>query len=129
MNAQELIDAVMATLDSGKSMDQVLIAHEAARGFVVIRPGEVEWLPLTDWEPLTIVSQKGHVVRLIAIWARNPGTGAFRRLCENIKRDGSIPHVVAPMRDMQDRLKKWGWRRRTKGMGLDRQEWWTPRKG
>lgn len=128
MQVQTLIDAIEQMLNSGKSMDQILTDHETERGFFVIRPGEVDWLPLADWMSLTIVSLGGGVVRLVAIWAREPDNGAFRRLCMALKAKGLTPHVVAPMPEMQAKLKRWGWRRHVKGSMLDREEWWTPKK-
>jgi hypothetical protein len=129
MKAETLIDAIMAKLYSGKSIEQILTDYETDRGFSVIRPGDVEWLPLADWLPMTIVSSNGTIVRLVAISAQTPGTGAFRRLCEALRAIGLVPHVVSPMREMQEKLRRWKWRRHVRGEGLERQEWWTPRNG
>ena len=129
MQVKVLIDAIEEVLSSGKSMEQILIDHETGRGNMVIRPGEVDWLPLPDWDPMTIVSYSGTVVRLIAIRARKPGNGAFRRLCEALASKGYTPHVVAPLREMQEKLKKWDWKRRIKGdsQTVEREEYWSPR--
>lgn len=123
----EIIDALEDILESGKDAEQILCEKEAESGFMVIRPGEVDWLPLSDWDSMTIVSMQPPVVRLVAIWARIPDNGAFRRLCEALKAKGLVPHVVAPVPEMQERLRRWRWRRHARGNWLDHEEWWTPR--
>ena len=62
------------------SPEQRLIDGERAQGFDVIRPGEVDWLPVSGWLPATIVSTDGKRVRLVALMARKPGGGAFLKL-------------------------------------------------
>lgn len=121
------IERLFAILDKGGSISEVMRDDERAAGHKVILPGEVEWLPLADWDPTIVVSLDGNKVRLVAILARNPGNGAFRRLVATIAASGLTPQIIAPTNEMRATVKRWGWRIRTKGSGFEAQEIWYPR--
>lgn len=107
---------------------EIMRADEQARGNTVVVPGEVDWLPVEDWHETVVVSQADREVRLIAILAKRPGEGAFRRLVDAIRRAGLTPVVVAPSLEMRATLRRWGWRQRNVGGGWDQEEQWLPRK-
>lgn len=119
----ELIDRMAA-----KPIHEIMRDDERERGHRIVVPGEVAWLPADDWHHTVVVSIAGDKVRLIAILANRPGTGAFRRLVSAINEAGLMPVVIAPSYEMRATLKRWGWKGRTSGYGLDSEERWAPRR-
>lgn len=107
---------------------EIMRDDERARGNTIIVPGEVEWLPAEDWDHTIVVSQDGREVRLIAILAKRPGNGAFRRLVESIRKDGLTPVIIAPSPEMAATMRRWKWFRRYVGTGFEQEEQWRPRK-
>lgn len=106
---------------------EIMRRDEIERGRLVIRPGDAPWFSASEWEPTCVASMQGDDVRLIAILARRPGEGAFRRLIASIVAAGKRPVVVAPSVEMRATLKRWGWRGRTVGRDIETEERWTPR--
>lgn len=108
----------------------VMRDHERQFGFTPIAPGEATWLPSSDWADDIVVALDGVRVRIVAIYARSCGNGAFSRLVTNIIRAGLLPVVVAPMGRMTDILTAWGWHHRMVGKSFDerRDEWFPTRK-
>jgi hypothetical protein len=96
-------------------------------GFTVVRPGDVPWLPASDWLPLTIASTNGKRVRLVALAAVRPGQGALLRLVITIMAAGLEPVIVEPSGRMVETLRRWGWRPRRIGKGFAAQHVWHPR--
>lgn len=93
------------------------------------RPVEsAEWLNAADWHDGFVISFNKPTVRIVAIMARAPGTGAFSRLIDGIVLAGLTPVVVAPMMLMPSILKRWGWKEQIRGSGLDREDSWRPTK-
>lgn len=88
---------------------RAMLKEEIARGYVPVPVGSVDWLPTADWHPRDVVSSDGVEVRIVAIAARNPGTGAFRRLIAGIEAAGMRPVVVCPLTDMEEIMRHWGW--------------------
>jgi hypothetical protein len=98
-----------------------LIQNEIAAGYRIVPVGSVPWLPLTDWEnPFTIVSEARFRVRLVALFARHPGHGALKRLVAAIQAQGRLPVVVEPFNDLAVTLRRWNWKRRMTGHGVNR---------
>lgn len=128
MSLQTYIDGLVSALAAGQRIEDVMRADEAAKGYRVVRPGEVSWLPAADWDYSVVVSLDKDYVRLVAILARNPGNGAFRRLIANISAAGLTPCVLAPTNEMRATVKRWGWRSRYIGHGFDCEERWYPRR-
>ena len=95
----------MFLLGPGEAMRQ----DERDLGHRIIVPGDEPWLPKADWPDNIVITQAGKEVRIIAIYAREPGTGAFRRMIDGIKAAGLTPVVVCPFRNMEDILRRWGW--------------------
>ena len=60
------------------------------------------------------------------ILARNPGHGAFRRLIAGITATKLTPLIIAPTRELQATLRRWGWKHRNRGYGLELEEIWRP---
>jgi len=100
---------------------------ERAKGFEIVHPGSVSWLPVEDWTPSTIISTDGRRVRLVALLASDPGHGGLRRLVEGIIAAGLEPVVVEPFPQLVTTLERWGWRSRRIGYGFDAHEIWYPR--
>jgi len=85
---------------------------ERSMGYRIVEAGDVSWYPKADWRTPSCVSIGGGFVRLVAIMARKPRTGALRRLVTNVQALGLKPVVVCPIgQDMLAILKHWGWRR------------------
>jgi hypothetical protein len=126
--AQQHIDALFAALDSGAEMQDILRGYEREAGRRIVLPGDEPWLPAEDWDPTITVSVDGTKVRLVAILAKRPGTGAFRRLISGIEQAGLTPCMVDPIRSMQETLTRWGWKPRRYGYGIECETQWTPRR-
>lgn len=89
---------------------RALRAMEVMRGHRWVRVGSVPWLPSSDWHEHDCISLDGDEVRLVAIAARKPGTGAFRKLIWAIEAAGLKPVVICPVgRIMPAIMKRWGW--------------------
>ena len=101
---EELLHRV-ALLGAGEAMRQ----DERKKGYRIILPGDEPWLPRIDWPDNICISQSGNKVRIIAIYAREPGKGAFRRMIDGIKAAGLTPVVVCPFSHMEEILTRWGW--------------------
>ncbi len=100
---------------------------EKALGFTPILAGDHPWFPLEDWSLTDVVSIKGDCVRIVAIRAWYPKSGAFSRMITRIAKAGLRPIVVEPMlNDMPEILKRWGWSSKVIGDGFERQELWEP---
>jgi hypothetical protein len=105
--------------------------HEVARGHELVLPGTTPWLPAADWDPGIVVSITGRRrVRIVAIYARQPGTGAFSRMVDGILLAGLHPLIVEPTGIMDLILDRWGWHQRTVGKSFrDRETQWFPTAG
>lgn len=107
----------------------VMREDETARGNIVIKPGERPWFSAEEWSKDSVVSQSDSFVRLIAISAKRPNNGAFRRLIIGIIEAGLKPVVVAPFAMMTDILMRWDWRMQVIGATFDdREVRWFPQK-
>lgn len=126
MNLREAVTALDRIARIGPF--EAMCEDERAAGFTLVRPGEVPWLSAADWPQDIVISIKDKEVRIVAIKAKEPGRGAFRRLIEAVEAHGLQPTVVAPLFVMPAILKRWGWKRRIIGTGFNQQEIWRPRK-
>lgn len=123
------LEKLITQVSMGLRMEDIMRDDERKAGHQVVKPGEVTWLPAEDWEETVVVSvQDGKIVRLVAILARNPGNGAFRRLIHSIHDAGLIPCVVAPTIEMRATLKRWGWKGQHHGHRWTSEEHWKPRQ-
>ncbi len=129
MTVEQMIAQVIEAMD-GRPMWEIMRRDEVAKGNSVIVPGDAPWLSADDWDPTIIVSQSGKEIRLIAILAKQPGTGAFKRTVAGILGADLVPVVIEPLGSMSVILKRWGWSKRIVGSGfMEREEQWRPRKG
>jgi hypothetical protein len=111
-------------------MAGLMIESEINAGHQPVQPGCVSpfAFPLTDWPFPQVISLDGSEVRLVAIRASNPGSGALSRLIEAIQDAGLRPVIVAPVGSaMPAILRHWGWRWRVVGRGWEQVEEWRPR--
>ena len=106
----------------------LLRSEEAAGGRMVIRPGEVPWLPLEEWSGDTVVSIEDDRVRLVLLVAVRPGHGAFSRLIARLARARLKPVVVEPSSAFAATLERRRWRSRSIGHGAKTQTIWYPRR-
>lgn len=123
------LPAVFETLASRLAhapIHEIMRQDVVSEGGVVVLPGSVSWMPAEDWAETDVIGRFGKEIRIIAIIARQPGTGAFRRLVAGIEEAGFRPVVVEPFAQMQAILRRWGWRARVVGKGVHRQEQWRP---
>lgn len=123
----EQFGRLLSAMDAGMRMEDIMRADEIKAGRRVVKPGEEAWFPAADWHHSNVVSVEGDTVRLIAIWALNPGTGAFRRLVASIFAAGLKPCIIEPTNEMRATLKRWGWKGRRYGYGFESEERWRPR--
>lgn len=83
-------------------------------------------LPKDDWES-GLVMIRGIEARIVLLDARQPGTGAFKRLLASIGAAQLMPVVVAPMGPIMPLiLRKWGWQCKQVGTGFESWEEWRP---
>lgn len=122
----EQLDRLFAQIGTGQRMEDIMRDDEAKAGRRVVKPGDEPWFSAADWHHSNVVSVDGDTVRLIAIWALNPGGGAFRRLVAAIHAAGLKPCIVEPTHEMRQTLKRWGWRGRRYGHGFESEERWRP---
>lgn len=122
---EELLAAIHESIVIGGA--NTMRQFEASRGHQAVFPGEASWLPAADWPEDIVVTRDGNRVRIVAIYAKEPGCGVFSRLVSNIIRSGLVPVVIAPMGEMVDILTGWGWHRRIVGSTFqDRCDEWFP---
>src|SRR6185369_10126381 len=93
----------------------MLLQCEKERGFEIVETGSVPWLPAADWPNDIVITQKGKEIRIVSIYAKRPGNGAFRRLITAIIQAGMVPVIVTPVHEMRDTMKRWGWKQKLTG--------------
>jgi len=111
---------------SKEEMGDKLRANEVLMGFSVVT--EARWFNEDDWDRWTIITQDKNRIRLVALSARNPGTGAFTRLIDKIMREGLIPVVVEPNERLTEWCRRHWYRKRNSGQGVLRHEIWYPKR-
>jgi hypothetical protein len=112
---------------SDKPIHEIMRDEERAKGHTVIIPGDRPWFAAEDWRPTDVVSIDGEEVRIIAIIANNPGSGAFSRMISGIKADGFKPVVLFPFTQMENILSRWGWKGKNVWVSVsDCEEQWRP---
>lgn len=114
---------------AGRPMCEVMREDEEDAGYTTVLPGSEPWLSADDWDESIVVSRSKKEVRLIALMAKHPGSGAFTRTVNGIIDAGLIPVILAPVRDMRETVKRWNWAPRHVGSGWNHEEQWRPRKG
>jgi hypothetical protein len=128
MNQHQLLHALEAALNNPLGLAAHMRQYETEAGYNVVLPGLVSWLPLSDWEPDCVVSEApGQIIRLVLIHARQPGTGAFTRLCHALSSLRLRPMVLAPTREFAKTLTRNGWKNTKVGRGMfaEAEDRWT----
>lgn len=127
---QQIMNAIKATLRNGRPMQEVMRDMERAAGYRVVVPGNEAWLSADDWDATVTVSvdDRHKTVRLVAILAKHPGSGAFRRTVKAIMAAGFTPCVIEPTHEMRATMRRWNWYPRRVGHGFESEEQWRPRK-
>lgn len=121
------LDKLLGQMDAGLRMEDIMRADEVAAGRRVVKPGDEPWFPASEWHHTNVVSVEGNTVRIIAVWAINPGQGAFRRLIAAIEAAGLKPCIIEPTREMRATLKRWGWKGKRYGYDFNSEERWRQR--
>lgn len=125
MTREEIIERAQAMLSDRRAIYEQMRDNERERGFRVVLPGEVPWLPVDDWHESVTISIDGDEVRLVAVLAKR--TGSFRRLLTALATHGLQPVVVCPIGPIMPAiLKHLGWAKREIGSGWDMEEQWRP---
>jgi len=104
-----------------------IVATERAKGFQIVRPGEAEWFPRSDWRKNSICSVSGNRVRIVLIEAHHQKSGALVRLIAALQERELVPVVVEPHPRLAQRLAAWGWKNRRHGAGDLAETIWYPR--
>lgn len=117
---------LVSSLSDPRPIHIVLREAERNRGFRVVVPGDEPWLPAADWHPTVVVSVAGRDVRLVAILATKPGSGAFTRMVGRILASGLQPVVLCPTYAFSEALRRRGWNQRFVGTGAQAEEHWRP---
>jgi len=111
---------------SREELGEQIKAKERAQGFAIVETAR--WLDPEDWDRWTIVSQDRLRIRLVALSARLPYTGAFTRLIDRIVCEEMVPVVVEPNLFLQVWCRKHQFRMRGCGRGEFRHEVWYPKR-
>ncbi len=104
-----------------------LIRDELATGRKLLSLGaDPIWVCPSDWDtsPSPIITYDDNECRIVAVVAAHPGSGAFSRLVDAIRKSNRVPVVVEPMGyAMPSILARWGW---LKSVGPDGESEWRP---
>lgn len=124
MQGTDILRALGAT-----SWEELILEMETSVGGTPFRPGDRKWFPTSEWYPMSILSERDGEIRIVAVTAKTPRCGAFRRLLGAIIAAGMVPVVCTPMRVMEGIMRRWGWQERKVPTmhGLERQ--WRPPAG
>lgn len=122
--------AMLDDLLSGrKDPVTAIVEGETARGFKVIRPGDVPWFRAVNWRCASVASIKGKRVRLVLLHAFEEGQGSLTNTLTAIAAAGLKPAIIDPTRELAATLTRRGWKMRIEGTDFeDREEVWTPTK-
>jgi hypothetical protein len=111
---------------SREELGEKIRQGEVKCGFSIVT--EARWLDPDDWDRWTIISQDGNRIRLVALSARQPHTGAFTRLIDRIICDRHVPVVVEPNEFLTQWCRKHWFRKRMCGQGELRHVIWYPKR-
>lgn len=113
--------------EPGYSPVRSLRQFEEDRGFHLVQPGGVAWLPRDGWHHDSVISLDGRgqrtVVRLVLLVARRPGSGTLRRLLSELWFRDMVPAVIEPHERLAIFLDRYGFKPRTMGGRLGWIEW------
>lgn len=114
--------AMLSRADLGERMRDI----EREQGFRIVE--FAAWFDRDDWTDATIISQDGRRIRLVALEARTPCSGAMTRLIEKITAAGLVPVIVEPNQMIIDWCARHDFRSRTIGRGRYRHHVWYSRR-
>lgn len=123
--AAEIYLRSLATL----SRDEIgarMMNSEREQGYTRVR--EAGWLDWNEWDRHTLITQDGKRIRLVALQAKEPGTGAFNRLVQRIFAHNLIPVLVEPNQSLVDWCHRHDFRSKRIGRGRYKHEIWYPRR-
>lgn len=120
----QLIDKIVG---GGYDPVAAIVDNEEERGFKIVRPGDVPWFRLGDWQAASVASINGNNVRLVLLHAIESDRGAMTRTIAAIMEAGLIPNIIDPTRELGETLKRRKWKHRIKGSTFeDRETIWFP---
>jgi len=111
---------------SREELGDKIKATEVAQGFSIVETAR--WLDPEDWDRWTIVSQDHRRIRLVALSARIPYSGAFTRLIDRIVCEQMVPVVVEPNEFLTAWCRKHWFRKRSSGRGQFKATIWYPKR-
>jgi hypothetical protein len=126
MNFAQEVTIRSALALSREELGMQIRAREVAQGFSIV--DAARWLDPDEWDRWTIVSQDGFRIRLVALSARYPHTGAFNRLIDRIVAHELTPVVVEPNDILAEWCRRHWFRKRTCGQGEFRHVVWYPKR-
>lgn len=103
-------EALREALEHPRGPGGVLEDGEIQRGATLIPWGATTpfEFPKRDWKR-GVISLKEGTVRIVAIEARQPRSGALKRLIRSIVEAGFKVEIAAAMFEMPAILERWGW--------------------
>jgi hypothetical protein len=110
---------------SREEIGQRMIDAERLQGHRIVK--QAPWFNPDDWDPHTIISQDRRRIRLVALQAKEPGTGAFTRLVAAILAADLIPVVVEPNGRLVDWCLRHEFRSKRIGTGFKHVVWFPRR--
>lgn len=126
MEFKSIVTISSALALSREELGAKIRADEVAQGYSIIE--QACWLDPDEWSRWTIVSQDGFRIRLVALEALHPHTGAFNRLIDRIIAHELTPVVVEPNDILAEWCRRHWFRKRTCGQGKFRQVVWYPKR-
>jgi hypothetical protein len=90
---ERLADHIAGVTSHPLGVAGFMIEDQIAAGRAAMQPGST-WpfeIPEADWVFPCVISHDGREAWIVAILAKNPGNGAFRRLIDNIVAAGLRP--------------------------------------
>lgn len=108
----ELIEALKA-FDDPKALPQQERTRYRDAGWLVIDPGTPSGVRMEfktrDWHESSFLAVSGTVVEVPLLWAKQPHSGAFRRLRRALESKGWRVRIVAPMGQFAEFLSREGY--------------------
>jgi hypothetical protein len=111
---------------SREELGDKIRAREVNCGYSIIT--QARWLDPEDWDRWTIVSQDDRRIRLVALQATVPYSGAFTRLIDRIITENHVPVVVQPNAFLTLWCRRHWFRQRACGRNELRHVIWYPKR-
>jgi hypothetical protein len=123
-----VLQQFLADLVNGVSPIEAMRREERKAGYRPLELDERPWFSSRDWrEGVVAIDDPAREVRIVAVAARTPRSGALRKMIAGISSEGMTPVIVEAMTEgMLAILKIWKWRRSIVSLGGAFEEQWRP---